>query len=104
MPSKGQRKQQNAARTASVEFFKKRRLEASFFLTSVQHGTDNNKLSTIDTSNEKVKSGTWFWNKSANKTDSDFEEDGYGDVDENDLEEEQFKIKQAITSSKIELR
>lgn len=88
MPFKRKRKQQNVARTAFIEFFKKRRLKASSFFTSVQLDTDNNKLSTTDINNEKAESGTYFWNKSANKTNSDFEEEGYDDVDVDDLEEE----------------
>lgn len=43
MPSKRQREQGNAA---SVEFFKKKRLEASSPLTFVQPDKDNDKLST----------------------------------------------------------
>ena len=88
MPSKRQRKQQNATKAVSVEFFKKRRLEASSLLTSVQLDINNNKLSTTDTSNEEAESGTWFWNESINKTDSYSEEEGCSDVDEDDLEEE----------------
>ena len=58
MQSKCQHKQRNATRAISVEFFKKKRLEASFLFTSVQLDTDNNKLSTTDTSNEEAESGT----------------------------------------------
>ena len=104
MPSKRQREQRNAARAASVEFFKKRRLEASSPLNSVQLDTDNDKLSTTDTSDEEVEPGTWFWNESANETDSDSEEEGSGDVDKDDSEDEQSKMKQAVSLSKIELR
>ena len=104
MPSKRQREQRNAARAASVEVFKKRRLEASSPLNSVQLDTDNDKLSTTDTSDEEVESGTWFWNESANETDSDSEEEGSGDVDKDDSEDEQSKMKQAVSLSKIELR
>ena len=106
MPSKRQRAKQTDARAASVECFKKTRLEASSLLNSEQLNTDDDKLSTIDTSdNESDSAGTWFWNESANETDSDSEEEGDDDDDE-DLEEEQPKMEQAISpkNSKIKLR
>lgn len=95
MPTKRQREQRNAARAASIEFFKKRRLEASTLPNSAQLNTDNDKLGTTDTSDEEAKSRTWFWNGSANETDSDSDEEGSGDVDEEDLEEEQSRTEQA---------
>ncbi len=104
MPSKRQRAQRNAARAASVEIFKKRRLEASSLLNS---DTDDDKLSTTDTSNNESESAeTWFWNESANETDLDSEEGGCEDVDEGDLEEEQPKMERAVSpkSSKVELK
>ena len=107
MPSKRQREQRNAARAASVEIFKMRRLEASSLLNSVQLNIDDDKHSTTDTSDNKSESaGTWFWNESANETDSDSEEEGCGDVDEEDLEEEQPKMKRAVSPkiSKVELK
>ena len=86
MPSKRQRTQRNAARVASVEVFKKRRLEASPLLNSEQLNTDDDRLSTIDTSDDESDSAeTWFWNESANETDSDSEEEGCNNVDEKDL-------------------
>ena len=66
MPSKRQRAQRNAARAASVEIFKKRRLEASSLLNSEQLNTHDDKLSTIDTSNDESDSAR-FWNESANE-------------------------------------
>ena len=107
MPSKRQRAQRNAARAASVEIFKKRRLEASSLLNSVQLNTDDDKLSTTDTSdNESESAETWFWNESANETDSDSEEEGCDDVDEKDLEEEQSKLELAVSpkSTEVELK
>ena len=50
MPSKRQREQRNAARAASVEFFKKRRLESSSVHDSLQPSVDNDKPDTTDTS------------------------------------------------------
>ncbi len=50
MPSKRKRKQRNAARAASVEFFKKRRLETSFVHNLLQPSINNNKPVTTDTS------------------------------------------------------
>ena len=107
MPSKRQREQRNAAGAASLEIFKKRRLEPSSLLNSVQLNIDEDKLSTTDTSdNESESAGTWFWNESANETDSDSEEEDGGDVDEEDLEEEQPKMERAVGPkiSKVELK
>ena len=104
MPSKRQRTQRNAARVASVEVFKKRRLEASPLLNSEQLNTDDDRLSTIDTSDDESDSAeTWFWNESANETDSDSEEEGCNNVDEKDLGEEQSRMEQAV-SPKVELK
>ena len=97
IPSKRQREQRNAARAASVEIFKKRRLEASSLLNSSQPSVDNGKLSTIDISDEEAESGTWFWNESANETDSDSDEGDSGDIDEEDLEEEQSRTNLALS-------
>ena len=49
VPSKRQREQRNAARAASVEFFKKRRLETSSVHDSLQPCVDNDKPDTTDT-------------------------------------------------------
>ena len=81
MPFKRQRDQRNAARAASNLTFKKRRLEASLLPKPVQLQPDDN---TYDTSDTEVEFGTWYWNKSANESDSDTEEEGYSDVDEED--------------------
>ena len=104
MPSKRQRAQRNAARVASVEVFKKRRLEASPLLNSEQLNTDDNKLSTIDTSDDESDSAeTWFWNESANETDSDSEEEGCNNVDKKDLGKKQSRMEQAV-DPKVELK
>lgn len=58
---------------------KKRKFEASSVLNSAQLKIDDGKLSTadtIDTIDTKEESGTWFWNKSANKSDSDTKNEG----------------------------
>ena len=84
MRLKRQRQHLKAAKTASIESFKKRKLEASSLPRSAQLQIDDDKLSTSDTEGE---SGIWFWNESANETDSDSEEEG--ELDEKDWEEEQ---------------
>lgn len=106
MPTKRQRELRNAARAASIESFKKRRLEASSLSNLAQLHVDNNKLSTTDTSNEEAESRTWLWNESANETDSDSEEESSSDVDEEELEEEQSRTKQAVSPKlcKIEVK
>lgn len=45
-----------SSRKGSVEIFKKRRLEASSHLNSVQLNTDDDKLSTTKTSDNKSES------------------------------------------------
>ena len=102
MASKRRRNHLKAAREASVASFKKRRFEASSLSNSGQREIDDNKLSTTDTSNTSDSSdtegepGTWFWNESANKSDSGSEEEG-NDVDEGDLEEEHSKTERAAS-------
>ena len=112
MPSKRQREQRNAARAASVEFFKKRRLEASSVHNLLQPSVHNDKPNTIDTSpadtSDDEETPTWFWNESANETDSDSEEEeeDIGDVDGKDSEGEQSKTEQAVShkASQVELK
>ncbi len=94
MTSKRQRAQRNAARVASNEVFKKRRLEARS-LPTVQSKIDDDKLSTIDTSDTEGEEETWFWNESANETNSDTEEDG-DDVDGLDLDLEESRTERAV--------
>lgn len=95
MTSKRQREQQNAARAALNEVFKKRRLEARSLSKSAQPKIDDDKLSTVDTSDMEDESETWFWHESANETNSDTEEEG-DDVAESDLDLEEPRIKQAV--------
>ena len=71
MPIKRRLQHLKAARAASVESFKKRRLEASSLPNSARLQIDNDKLSTGDTSDTDGESGIWFWNESANETNSD---------------------------------
>ena len=89
MVSKRRRDHLKAAREASVASFKKRRSEAGSLLTLNQCEIDDKKLSTSDTSDTEDDPRTWFWNESANESDSDSEEGG--DVDDGDLEEEHSK-------------
>ena len=111
MPSKRQRKQLSAARAASVELFKKRRLEASSVHNLLhQPSVHNDKPNTIDTSlagdtSDEEETATWFWNESANETDSDEEEEDVRDVDGKNLEG-QSKTEQAIShkASQVELK
>lgn len=107
MPSKRQREQRNAARAASVEFFKRRRLriETSSVHDSLQPSVDNDKPDTTDT-RDKEETTTWLCNEGANETDSKKEEEGSGDVDGKDLEGEQSKTEQAVSpnDSQIELK
>ena len=105
MTSKRQRKYRNAARATSNEVFKKRRLEARSLSKSAQPKVDDNKLSTVNTSDTEDKLETWFWHESANETISDMEEEG-DNVAKSDLDLEEPRIKQAVSPdvSKTEIR
>ena len=102
MPSKRQRDQRNSARAASVLTFKKRRLEASQLPKPVQPQPDQPQPDDIinDNSDTEGKSGTWYWNKSANKSCFDTEEEGYSDIEEEDetkTEESETKTEESKT-------
>ena len=106
MPSKRQCKQLSAARAASVELFKKRKLEASSVHNLLQQpSVYNDKPNTIDTSpantSDEEETATWFWNESANETDSDKEEEDVGEGDGRDLEV-QSKTKQAVSHQTLQ--
>ncbi len=106
MVSKRRRDYLKAAREASIASFKKRRSEASSFPTLDQCEIDDNKLSTTDTSDTEDDSRTWFWNESANESNSDSEEEGdHGDDgddgdngDDENLGEEHSKTEEETSS------
>lgn len=58
---------------------------------------NDNKLSTTDTSDAESDSEIWFWNESANETNSDPQEEGNDDGDESDTEEEEPQTEQAVS-------
>lgn len=112
MISKHQRNHSKAARKAFIAQFKKKRSEASLFLIINQCKIDDNKFSTTNTSNRKDNSRTWLWNKSANESNLDFEEeDNYEDNgddrndgdnrDDKNLEKEYSKIEEETSSSEV---
>ena len=72
------------ARLASVEHFKKQKLERSQSTNTEQLRIEDDQLRTSDTSDTEDREGVWFWNKSANKTDSDSECSGKSDEGELD--------------------
>ena len=98
MTSKRQRQQRNAARAASNEVFKKTRLEARS-LPTAQSEIDDNKLITVDTSDTEGEE-TWFWNESANETNSDTEEEG-DDVDGLDSDLEESRTERAVSPTQM---
>ena len=75
---------------AFVASFKKRRSEASSLPTSDPCKINDNTLSTMNTSNTEDDFQTWFWNKSANETDSDSKKES-NDEDDKNLKEEHPK-------------
>lgn len=109
MPSKRRLAHLKSARLASVEHFKKKKLEhihepSESDTEQPQQPCEphqprqprtricDNQLSTNDTNNtddtedEGKDKGTWFWNESANESESYSECDGYSDEEGSDLE------------------
>ena len=72
MPSKRRLKQLKSARDASVQSFKKKKIEASQILMEPE--TDN-ELDTADTIDMESQSETCYWNESPAENDSDPEEE-----------------------------
>ena len=95
MELKQQRQHLIATKTASIESFKKRKLETSSLFKLAQLSINNNKLSIDDKSNTKNKSKIWFQNESANETNSDSEKEDK--LDKKDWEEKQSGIQQNIS-------
>lgn len=87
-----------------IEYFKKRKLEASSLPKSAQPRIDDDKLSTDDTSDTEGESGIWFWNESADEIDSNSEEEG--ELDERYWREEQPGTQHDVSciSSRIEIK
>ena len=90
MPTKRRLNQLKSARALAVEACKRRKFEASLVVNS-QPEIEDDKLSTADTSDTEVESGTWFWNDSANESDLDTEEGEDGDENESNLEMEESR-------------
>lgn len=104
MAFKCQYAKHNIAKVTFIAIFKKKRLEASFFLNLKQLNINDNKLGIINTTNDNTNFvETWYWNKSTNKINSDFEEEDYNNVDKKDLEKEQSKIKQVVNPKNIKV-
>lgn len=64
------------------DFQKKTKLETNSRINLAQLSINDDKFSTADRIEEKADTGTWFWNESANKTNSDLEEEGGEDIEE----------------------
>lgn len=87
---------------------KKRNVEASLVFNLAQLEIDNNKLSTTNISNTEGESETWFWNKSANESNSDTKKEGdkkeeKGKDNKSNLEIEKPSIESAV-NPKIEIK
>lgn len=77
-------------RLASVEHFKKQKLKRS-------QSTNTEQLRTSDTRDTEDREGVWFWNESANETDSDSECGGESDEGELDCGPEESRTeKEAV--------
>ena len=90
------------ARLASVEHFKKQKLEQSQSTNTEQLCIKDDQLCTSNISNTEDREGVWFWNKSANKTDSDLECSGKSDEEELDCEPEESRTeKEAVLETQL---
>ncbi len=98
IPSKRQREQRNAAKTASNDYFKKRRSEASSLPILVQLKTD-------DITDTQSKFANWFWNE-AYETNSNTKEGENDDIDELDFEMERPTTEWAVSceGGRIEIK
>ena len=90
------------ARLASVEHFKKQKLERSQSTNIEQLRIDDDKLrieddqlrasDTSDTSYTEDREDVWFWNESANETDSDSDCSKESDEEEWDSESRKLDV------------
>ena len=86
----------------SVTLFKIRRSEASSFSTLDHCEIDDNKLSKTNTRDTEDHPWAWFWNKSANESDSNSEEEGdHGDDRDDENLGEKHSKNEEETSSKV---
>lgn len=84
-------------RLASVEHFKKQKLKRSQSTNTEQLRIDDDQLRTSDTRDTEDREGVWFWNESANETDSDSECGGESDEGELDCGPEESRTeKEAV--------
>lgn len=89
MPSKRKLEQLKKARAASVQSFKKRKLESSLLLSnSTQLKTDDDKLNESDTIDKEAKSGTLF----GDEGDSAYGEGRHSNAEEPNFPGEQLSI------------
>ena len=89
------------ARLASVEHFKKQKLERSQSTNTEQLRIEDDQLRTSDTSDTEDREGVWFWNESTNETDSDSECSGKSDEEELDCGPEESRTeKEAILETR----
>ena len=99
-PIKRQLAHLKKARLASVEHFKKQKLERSQSTNTEQLRIDDDQLRTSDTSDTEDREGFWFWNESANETDSDSECSGESDEGELDCGPESRTEKEAVLETR----
>lgn len=93
MPSKRQLAHLKNARLASVEHSKKRQLERSQLTNTELLRIDDDQFCTSDTSDTEDRKYIWFWNESANITDSVSDCGGISGEEESDCGPEEFRIK-----------
>lgn len=96
MPSKRQREHWKKARAASVQSFKKRRLEASSLPNSAQLLIEDDKLSKSDTVDTEAEFGALFGNEGLNEGNHASEEWGHPDAEEPNSEGGQSRTEGAV--------
>ncbi|MCJ1428981.1 hypothetical protein MMC29_006894 [Sticta canariensis] len=98
MPSRPRREQLNAARAASVQFYKRRRAERNALPNATQLRKDDEMLNIADTSDTQDDSEVRVGNQSANQAGSGSTDEGH-DVDGLGSKVEESKSEQAVNSN-----
>lgn len=101
MPSKQRLDQLKSVKAIAVQVCKKRKSEASLVF-NIHLKVKDDKLSTTGISNTEGKSGTCFWNKSGNESDSDNEKKEDKDKKEEDKDKEEKDNNQKEKNSGIQ--
>lgn len=93
--------QLKSVKAAIILSSNKKKVEANLVLNLAQLKINDNKLSITNTSDIKDEFGIWFWNKSANKNDSDTKEKGDKEEEKGENNKSNSKIKKPSTEKAV---